>query len=55
MVTKAGIPCPDCKGEEKTVYVALFADKQGRRYAVCVACYRKQWRRKYGKDVKCQV
>ena len=61
MATRAGIPCPDCavphtgKSKEKTVYVALFANKEGKRYAVGLACYRKQWRKKYGKDVPCQV
>ena len=55
MATRAGGPCPDCEGKEKTKYVALFADKQGQRYTVGVACYRKQWLKKYGKDVPCQV
>jgi hypothetical protein len=55
MATRAGIPCPDCKGNEKTVYQALVADKEGRRYAVGPKCYRKQWAKKYGKDVKCPV
>lgn len=55
MSTQAGIPCPDCEGNEKTKFQALKVNAEGRMYAVGVNCYRKQWAEVYGKNEKCPV
>lgn len=56
--TTPGFPCPDCKGKKKgvTENTALFLrepeyDRQSsleRRYAVCRACWRRQYKKRYG-------
>jgi hypothetical protein len=61
--TRRGVPCPTCKGKTKgkTAHVALMPLMEGNTivaephtYAVCVRCYRRQWKKVYP-DTECQA
>ena len=55
--THPGLPCPKCDGKGVTENVSLFLDEPefagqshiARRYAVCRACWKLQYKERYGK------